>query len=151
MGFIQRVRSEKALNDALDTFQSLRKFPEKSTEYLAHLFTVKSLCQDAISINQSLGDAYVLLANVYFLIYIGDFPQIRKSLQLWQAAAIIQHWIDEPISQYPSTNNTENGKKIYSLVSNALVETGACLSGNVQIEMKRLKDIYLFDALYRTL
>jgi hypothetical protein len=39
------------------------------------------------------------------------------------AAAVIQHWSDEPMKQYPWTKNRENGQTIYSQVSEALSAT----------------------------
>lgn len=123
MGLFQRLRSgpkaERAFNAALDIYQSFRQLPEHSPGYRHELSRVVSLCQEAIALNDRHGDAHVLLANTYYLMYVDGFPNTGDPLPLQLAASVIQHWADEPMRQYPWTKNRDNGDSIHAMVARA--------------------------------
>ena len=143
MGLFRRLglapKAERAFNDALDIYSSLRRYPERSSQYRQQLRHVVSLCQEAIALNEKHGDAHVLLANSYFLMYIDGFPETGNPLPLHLASAVIQHWADEPMRQYPWTKNTENGHRIRSMVADALLASHTDLTQDHEREMRRLK------------
>jgi hypothetical protein len=153
MGLFQRLRSapkaERAFNDALDINRSLQRYPERSPQYRQQLRQIVSLCQEAIALNERHGDGHVLLANAYFLMYIDGFPDTGNPLPLHLASAVIQHWADEPMRQYPWTKNTENGNTIHSMVADALLASRTGLTQDHQHEMRRLKAASYIAAISR--
>ena len=148
MGFIKKIKSTKKsggeYNKALDLYRKLRQYPVKSSNYRNELLRIISLCQKAIENNDRNGDAHVLLSNTYFLMHIDLFSETTISLPLKLAASVIQQWNDEPMRQYPWTKNTGNGRKIYDMVSNALILNDSKLKYRIEQEMRQLK-LQLFD------
>ena len=124
MGFFQRLKSdpqaEKHFKHALEVYGQLRRYPERSLQYRRQLVAISSSCRLAIQLNDRHGDAHVLLANSYLLMFIDGFPEVGDPLPLKLAAAVIQHWADEPMRQYPWTKNAENGHTIHAQVEDAV-------------------------------
>jgi len=124
MGFFDRIKAtpkaEQHFNHAMDIYRQLRRYPEHSNQYRQQLTDIASSCRLAIQLNDRHGDAHVLLANTYWLMFIDGYPRAGDLLPLTLAAAVIQHWADTPMRQYPWTKNVDNGKTIYSQVSTAV-------------------------------
>ncbi len=143
MGLFKRLssrpRAERAFNQALDIFQTLCQYPIHSIQYHHALINAASYCQEAISMNNRHGDAYVLLSNVYVLIHIDIFSLSSNTFPLKLGAAVIQHWADEPMRQRPWTKNVDNGWRIYEIASTALKELNPEIT-NVENEMRTLKN-----------
>lgn len=143
MGIIKRLFSapgaNRAYNDALDIYRSLRQYPVFSPQYRQALLKIASLLQEGIKMNERHGDAHVLLANTFYLLHIDINPEPTISLPLKLAASVIQHWNDEPMRQYPWTKNIDNGQKIYDMVSSAIVLANPNLKYHIEQEMKKLK------------
>jgi hypothetical protein len=143
MGFIKRLFSapgaNRAYNDALDIYQSLRQYPVFSSQYRQALLKIVSILQEDITRNERHGDSHVLLANTFYLIHIDINPEPTISLPLKLAASVIQHWHDEPMRQYPWTKNIDNGRKIYDMVSSAIVLANPNLKYRIEQEMRKLE------------
>lgn len=154
MGLFQRLKSgpkaEKAFNDALGIYQSFRQFPEHSVRYRHELSRVVSLCQEAIALNERHGDAHVLLANTYYLMYVDGFPAPGDPLPLQLAASVIQHWADEPMRQYPWTKNRDNGESIHATVARALSAPSSSHTERGTSGMRSLVQTHYTTAISRT-
>ena len=124
MGFLERLKSapqaERHFAEALETYGQLRRHPEHSQQYRRQLGSIASACRLAIQLNDRHGDAHVLLANTYLLMFIDGFPQVGDLMPLMLAAAVIQHWADEPMRQYHWTKNVENGHTIRAQIADAV-------------------------------
>jgi len=140
MGFFQRVKqgpkAEKAYEGALGVYRQLRRHPVFSPEYRQQLVQIVQLCQQVIALNDRHGDAHILLANTYLLMHHDGYSPSGSAPPLHLAAAVIQHWVDEPMRQYPWTKNVDNGTTMYSQISSALAAAG---TPSTQAEMARLK------------
>jgi len=140
MGFFQRVKqgpkAEKAYEGALGVYRQLRRYPVFSPEYRQQLAQIVRLCQQAIALNDRHGDAHILLANTYLLMHHDDYSPFGSTPPLHLAAAVIQHWADEPMRQYPWTKNVDNGTTMHGQISSALSADG---TSSVPAEMGRLK------------
>jgi hypothetical protein len=148
MGFFQRLKTvpqaEREFNQALEVYRQLRAYPERSLQYRQQLRQVAASCRSAIALSERHGDAHVLLANMYFLMFIDGFPSAGDPLPLKLAAAVIQHWSDEPMRQYPWTKNRETAQTLYSQVTEA---RRASLPHGAPME--ELKATYYIDAVSR--
>jgi hypothetical protein len=153
MSFFQRLKSnpkaEKDFNQALDVYNHLRRYPVHSFQYRQQLKQIAISCRSAISLNDRHGDAQVLLANTYLLMFIESVPQVGDCLSLKLAAAVIQHWADEPLRQYPWTKFVENGQKIHSQVADTIRTFLSDQGHSVQSLMEGLKATYYADAILR--
>jgi hypothetical protein len=151
MGFLTRLltgsKDQKAFNDALDVYGKLRQFDVQSAPYRRALLQVLRHCQTAIALNNRNGDAHVLLANTFLLFYVdmNIFAKDEEPLQL--AAAVIQHWADEPMRQYPWTKNTDNGREIHRQVATALVDEHPEMERRLDQEMRTLASSLYSSAL----
>lgn len=143
MNFFKRLTSAResnnAFNDALTIYQSLRQYPVFSSQYREALLKVASLSQEAIKKSERNGDAHVLLANTYHLLYIDMDTTI---IPLEFAASVIRHWFDEPMKQHPWTKNVDNGLYIYNIISDGIQTNQPDLNSSVEKEMIRLKAQY---------
>lgn len=153
MGFFQRLKSnpkaEGEFNEALAIYRQLRKYPEHSPQYREQLKHIASSSRNAIALNDRHGDAHVMLANTYFLMFLDGFPEAGDLLPLKLAAAVIQHWADEPMRQHPWTKNTETGHTMYSQVTDAVRDSLPNERGRGQGPMEALKATYYMDAVSR--
>jgi len=132
-------KADTAFNDSLKIFRKLNQYPVHSSQYRKALIKIVSLSQAAITYNKNHGDSHVLLANTFFLLHVDLFSETVISFPLKLAASVIQHWHDEPIRQYPWTKNSDNGKKIYDMVSIAIIIADPNLKYKINQEMKKLK------------
>jgi len=153
MGFFQRLKSnpkaEKEFNQALDIYRQLRRHPERSMEYRAQLREIASKLRKAIALNERHGDAHVMLANAYFLMFLDGFPRVGELLPLRLAAAVIQHWADEPMRQYPWTKNRDTGQTMYSQVASAVQTLLPSPGDGSQHPMQACKAAFYDDAVFR--
>ena len=144
MGFFKRLASgpsaERAYNRALDIYQTLRQHPVQSRQYHLALIEICSQCQEAIAGNDRHGDAHILLSNSYLLLHVDMFPLTSSALPIKLAAAVIQHWSDEPMRQRPWTKNVDNGRSVYQMVSSGLGDAEPSGARDSVPAMRRLKD-----------
>lgn len=131
--------AERAFNRARDINQQLRQYPVQSRQYHQAILDICSNCQEAIKANDRHGDAHVLLSNAHLLLHIDVFPVTSSALPIKLAAAIIQHWHDQPMRQRPWTKNVDNGWSIYHMVSTVLSDAEPSAVGNPELLMRRLK------------
>ena len=96
-------------NKAVEHFGKLRIFSQDSPRYKETLLEVIRLTKEALRKNKRDGDAHVLLANVYYLAALMDFPSDNYSRYLPLAAAVIFEWKSTPMY----TKSKEIGEKVY--------------------------------------
>jgi zinc-ribbon domain len=153
MGFFQRLKSnpkaEREFNQALAVYKQLRRYPEHSPQYREQLKHIASSSRNAIALNDRHGDAHVMLANTYFLMFLDGFPQAGDLLPLKYAVAVIQHWAGEPMRQQPWTKNTETGQTMYSQVADAVRTFLPSEASRGQTAMETLKATYYMAAVSR--
>lgn len=152
MGFLKKLFSPssagKDFNYALILYGRLRQYPIGSSSYHQALMEIIGILQDVLAKNNRDGDAHVLLANTYQLLHVDVFLDSDLSYPRKLAAALIQHWIDEPMRQYPWTKNIDNGYQIYDQVSGAKVFDDRFPVYRIgKKEMVQLKQQYYRDAL----
>ncbi len=114
--------AERAFTQALDSYGKLRGLDIETAGYLETLSGIIGSCQEAIFLDSQHGDAYVLLANAFYLFHLATYPITGKKLPLRLAAATIQHWCDQPVGQPPWTQDVDRGCRVYELVARALAE-----------------------------
>ncbi len=114
--------AERAFAEALDAYEALREIGIETTAYLEALSGIIGSCQEAILLDSQHGDAYVLLANAFYLFHLATYPMTEDRLSLRLAAATIQHWCDQPIGQPPWTQEVDQGCRTYELVARTLAE-----------------------------
>ncbi len=126
MGIVQdspRVpEAERTLEQALDAYERLRESGVETVGYLEALSGIIGSCQEAIFLDRQYGDAYVLLANAFYLYHLATYPMTDNMLPLRLAAATIQHWCDQPVGQRPWTEDVGRGCRIYELIAHTLIE-----------------------------
>ena len=151
MSFFKRLASgpsaERAYNRALDIYQTLRQYPVQSREYHFALIEICSQCQQAIAGNDRHGDAHVMLSNTYLLLHVDLFPLTSNSLPIKLAAAVIQHWSEEPMRQRPWTKNVDNGWSVHNMVSSSVAEAESMARHDIEYEMTNLKRELYSEAL----
>ncbi len=114
--------AECAFAQALEAYKRLREYALEPAGYLATLSGIIGRCQEAIGSDYQYGDAYVLLANAFYLLHLATYPTTANALPLRLAAATIQHWCDQPIGQLPWTQDLDKGCRIYEIIAQALIE-----------------------------
>jgi tetratricopeptide (TPR) repeat protein len=97
-------------NEAVDHYQKLRYviLMKEPAKYQAELIEIIRLCQLGIARQRRNGDAYVLLANAYYLAALHTLSEGYKYC-LPRAAAVIYEWK----SNHPPTTNRELGEQVY--------------------------------------
>ncbi len=114
--------AERAFAQALDAYERLRECALEPAGYLAALTGIIGRCQETIGFDRQYGDAYVLLANAFYLLHLATYPATANTLPLRLAAATVQHWCDQPVGQLPWTEGVDRGCRIYELIAQALIE-----------------------------
>ena len=137
------------LNEAISHYTRLRYLYDQPARLRFELGEVIRLCQWIIAMDSRKGDAYVLLANAYSLLdsHVASSGLDPHYYLRW-AAAILQHWADTPLSQYPFTKNAKIGRKLYENIVTQLVlgeKAGYC--EQVVSQMREWSKIYLQEAL----
>ncbi len=142
MNILERSESvpeaERAFGQALEFYGRLRELDVRSTDYVEAIVGVIGSCQNAISFDGQHGDAHVLLANAFYLQHLRIQPMTGNELPLKLAAATIQHWSDQPMSQPPLTMNVDKGCRIYEMIASALSELRPDCAGCEESEMRFL-------------
>ncbi len=110
------------------------------------LIEICAYCQEAIAANDRHGDAHVMLSNTYLLLHIDLFPLTSSSLPIKLAAAVIQHWSEEPMRQRPWTKNVDNGWSVHKMVSSGLADAEPSGIGNIEGEMRNMKGKLYLEA-----
>ncbi len=139
--------AERAFTQALDAYERLRELGPETAGYLEALSGIIGSCQEAISLDRQYGDAYVLLANAFYLFHLATYPMTDNKLPLRLAAATIQHWCDHPVGQHPWTEDADRGCRIYELIAHALVEIVPDCADCEEREMRYLETELLPQAL----
>jgi len=135
-------------NEAISRYSRLRYLINDLPRYRYELGEVIRLCQWAIAADNRLGDAFVLLANAYSLLdsnvsssSLGYFYYMR-----W-AAAIIQHWVDTPLSNFPFTKDVKIGQTLYGDILEMTKKELRCSQEEAIHQMKVWSNLYLSEAL----
>ncbi len=114
--------AERAFGQAIDAYEKLRGAAIDSARYIEALSGIIGSCQETISLDRQHGDAYVLLANAFYLFHLATYSTTENKLPLRLAAATIQHWCDQPVGQPPWTRDVDKGCRTYEQIARALVE-----------------------------
>src|SRR5512138_2614840 len=131
--------AERCFADALHAYERLRGLGIETTGYLDALSDILSSSQDAIVHDRRHGDAYVLLAQAFYLWHLAIYPTSNDKLPIRLAAATIQHWCDRPVGQSLWTQNVEKGCRVYELVARALADTLSDCADCAEREMRYLE------------
>lgn len=134
-------------NEAISHYNRLRLLYSEPARYRFELGEVIRLCQWAIATNARMGDAYVLLANAYSLLD----SQVQSSglephYYLRWAAAILQHWADTPLSQFPFTKNASIGQTLRQGIVHQFMREKSESYERVIDQMKEWSKLYLQQA-----
>jgi hypothetical protein len=136
--------SQNLYNEAVEKFRVLNKL--SGTDYLNQLKDIVWTCIHAIKINEMDGDSHILLANAYLL--IAESENNFKSINF--AAAVIVHWKDASMSQYPYSKNTSNGRELSKRISDDLTGGPMGYRGPKEIvigAIEALEKIHYADAI----
>lgn len=146
-----REGSAGILNEAVSHYTRLRYLLDRPARFRFELGEVIRLCQWTIAIDSRQGDAYVLLANAYSLFdsHVASIG-LEPHYYLRWAAAIIQHWADTPLSQYPFTKNTQIGRTLYENIVSQIIRENVGTYEQVVNQMKEWSKLYLQEALSPT-
>lgn len=155
MGLFDRFTAhrdaDRAFAAALVIFEDLRSFPVYSEKYRSQLFNIVRILQNGIKSNNHHGDSHVMLSNTFLLIHNDFFPEITiYSKPLVYSAAIIQHWSDEPMRQYPWTKNIQVGMRVFSQVSEIIEISDYAPEIVTSRDMQTLKQLYYRNAIIDT-
>ncbi|MDO8970765.1 MAG: hypothetical protein Q7U74_08765 [Saprospiraceae bacterium] len=138
-----RKGSGGVLNEAIEHFTRLRFLMDTPPRYRFELGEVIRLCQWSIAADNRQGDAYVLLANAYSLLDSQTKTTASEPhFYMCWAGAIIQHWNDTPLRQYPFTKNGKIGDQLYEMIIDHFITVNQSSRSDVISEIKEwAKDV----------
>lgn len=140
--------SDGILNDAIGHYSRLRFLTHDLPRYRFELGEVIRLCQWSIAADHKNGDAYILLANAYSELDSNvQFGASDHFQYMRWAAAIIQHWSDTPLRNFPFTKNKKIGEKLYEEILDSVIKNGGYSKDQGQHQMKTWSKSYVDDAL----
>ncbi len=142
--------AERAFAQALNAYERLRGVGLESGDYLATLSRIIGSCQEVVFLDSQYGDAYVLLANAFYLFHLATYSKTENKLPLRLAAATIQHWCDQPVGQHPWTQDIDRGCQIYELIAHTLAEILPDCADCEEREMRYLEAELFAQALVAT-
>jgi hypothetical protein len=130
---------DDVLNNAYVHYKRMLSSVDDPPNFRKELGMVILISLSAILLDPNFGDAYVLLANAYFICFSILSDGDAKNLEyLYRAAAVIQQWADSPLSQYPHTKNFDFARQVYSKIASRI--TGGALLG-FPLPMNEAKDL----------
>ncbi len=139
--------SERAFNEARKLYEQLRELDPHSRAYLDTVVDMIRSCQAILAVDSEHGEAHVLLAYSFYLLHLYSFPLRASCIPLSHAAAVIQHWSDQPIRQHLSAANVEKGCRVYDLIAGELSEMRPECAEREEMEMRLMETSQYFQAL----
>jgi len=134
-------------NEAMSHYGRLRLLYSEPARFRFELGEVIRLCQWTIATDARMGDAYVLLANAYSLLDSRvQSTGLEPHYYLRWAAAILQHWADTPLSQFPFTKNATIGQTLLQSIVQQLMREKAEGYEQIVKQMKEWSKLYLQQA-----
>lgn len=133
------AEAERAFTQAVEACKRAGELEVDSEEYRGTILTVIDLCRKAIALESQHDDAHVLLANAFYRLHLQIYPRAGQDLPLRFAAAIIQHWSDQPIRQHRSAMSVEKGCRVYDTVAGELSEVQPECADREEMEMRFLE------------
>lgn len=146
-----RKGADGIFNDAMGHYTRLRYLFDAPARFRYELGEVIRLCQWAVAADKKLGDAYVLLANGYSLL---DGHVQASGLEpdhyfRW-AGALIQHWFDTPLRNYPFTKNKEIAEELLTRIISRVATANSIGEREAKAVMRQWANEYLVQALSPT-
>ncbi len=117
---VQEPEPDKSSNDCFNAANALASNETGSSEYRANLGEVIKLCQLAIRKDITNGDAYVLLADAYFLLAVNGGSKELYDFCIGKALAVIDRWKSDQMY----TRNRGYRDKVFQLIVTYLAGTG---------------------------
>lgn len=141
-----RRGSDGIFNEAMGHYTRLRFLMNDIPRFRYELCEVIRLCQWAIAADNKHGDPYVMLANAYSLLDSNVINDDHMFYMKW-AGALLQHWKDTPLRNYPFTKNREIGDKLYNDVLETVMRFNKYSFPEAITNMKQWETAFLNDAL----
>ena len=140
-------KGRRLYNQAVSKFMNLHLHKTVNPAgYKQMLLEIIELLQETLKKDKRNGDAYVMLANAYYLITLPPFDGRNYSIYMPLAAAVVSHWKNSRFY----TKDKQNGAIMYSKIVDAIVEPIVYWKEGTPIETTNLSVLeqkYLFTAL----